>query len=67
MYSWEIEQLIRTKNFLLDVKECMEVTDPNKNPQVSHVKYNSSDNSMELDTTDNYHFKFKIKTKGTKK
>ena len=62
MYSWEIEKLIREKEFLLDIKDCLEVTDPTKNPQVSHVKYDSSDDSIELDTSDNYHFKFKIKT-----
>lgn len=67
MYSWEIEQLIRAKNFLLDLQECSDVIDPEKSPQVCHVKYESYDNSMEVDTKDNYHFKFKIKIKDTKK
>lgn len=61
MYSHEIDQLLRLRNYLLTSKEYLEVVDPSKNSQISFVKYNSQNDNFEVNTTDNYNFKFKVK------
>lgn len=57
MYSYEIENLIRLKNELLDLKDYDKII--LTSPQVKQVKYN--DDMFYIATTDNYNFKFKIK------
>lgn len=60
MYSHEIKQLLEFKNNLLELKEYIEVI--KTSPQIDHIKY--EDNHFHFDTTDNFHFKFKIKEIG---
>ena len=57
MYSWEIEQLIELKNHLLDIYDYCEII--KTSPQIDHVLYKNQ--NFHLFTTDDYHFKFKIK------
>lgn len=57
MYSHEIQQLLEIKNNLLELKEYIEVI--RTSPQIDHIKY--EDNHFQIDTTDKFHFKFKIK------
>lgn len=55
MYSKEIEELLKLKNNLINVKKYIEICD---SPQVDHVKY---DNGLfYLWTNDNYKFVLKI-------
>lgn len=63
MYSHEIDQLLKLRNFLLSREEYLEVVNPKKNPQINFAKYDSQNDSLEVNTTDNYHFKFKVKKK----
>lgn len=57
MYSHEIEQLLEIKNNLLDIKDYIEII--KTSPQVDHILYKNQ--NFHLFTTDDYHFKFKIK------
>ena len=60
MYSHEIEQLLEIKNYLISSKEYMKVSDIKENPQINHIKYEPYDDTFQIDTKDNYHFKFKV-------
>lgn len=57
MYSWEIEQLIELKNYVITIQDYCEIV--KTSPQIDHVLY--KDEYFNLFTTDNYHFKLKIK------
>ena len=57
MYSHEIQQLLELKNYVLELKEYIEVI--RTSPQIDHIKY--EDNHFLFDTTDKFHLKFKIK------
>lgn len=57
MYSHEIEELLKLKQNLIDIYEYCEII--KTSPQIDHVLY--QDEHFNLFTTDNYHFKFKIK------
>jgi hypothetical protein len=56
MYSYEIEQLLRTKNYLISVKEYIQII---KSPQVDHIVYKNQ--QFYIWTTDHYQFVLKIK------
>lgn len=57
MYSHEIEELIELKNNLLEIKDYVKII--KTSPQIDHVQYKKD--HFELNTTDGYNFKFKIK------
>lgn len=57
MYSYQIEELIKFKNNLLDIKDYIEIV--RTSPQIDHIIY--KDNNFEMYTNDFYKFKFKIK------
>lgn len=59
MYSWEIEQLLKLKNYLLECEEYNHLV--TTSPQINKVKYEHNDFTVE--TNDDYKFKFKIKTR----
>lgn len=61
MYSWEIENLLKLRNYLVSREEYIKVTNSKENPQVNHVKYDCNNDVFQIDTTDSYHFKVKIK------
>lgn len=59
MYSYEIEKLLKLRNYLVSVQEYLEIT---KSPQIDHIKYEND--MFFLWSTDGYTFKFKIKKEG---
>ena len=59
MYSWEIQQLMELRNYLLSVKEYIDIC--NTSPQIARVSYNPFDNDFSIYTKDNYNWKFKVK------
>lgn len=61
MYSHEIENLLKLRNYLVSSEEYLKISDIKQNPQINHVKYEHNDDSFQIDTKDNYHFKIKIK------
>ena len=56
MYSKEIEQLLRAKNYLISVKEYIQII---KSSQVDHVIYKNQ--QFYIYTTDGYQFKLQVK------
>lgn len=61
MYSYEIQQLLQLKNYLLSNKEYIDMI--NTSPQINHVRYNPYENEFETWTDDNYYFKYKVYVK----
>ena len=57
MYSYEIEQLLKLRNYLVSIEEYNNIV--SNSPQIDHVKY--EDNVFKIWTTDNYVFEFRIK------
>jgi hypothetical protein len=59
MYSHEVEQLLKIRNYLIAYKEFIQIT--KSSPQINHIKYNPFEDNIEMWTTDNYKFVLKIK------
>ena len=59
MYSHEVEQLLKIRNYLITYKEFIQIT--KSSPQINHIKYNPFEDNIEMWTTDNYYFTLKIK------
>lgn len=57
MYSKEIQELIEIKNYIISLNDYINIIQTS--PQIDHVLY--KDEYFNLFTTDNYHFKLKIK------
>lgn len=60
MYSWEIDNYIKSKNYTLTSKEYSSITDIKNNPQVIHQKYNPCDKNFYIETNDNYNWTITI-------
>lgn len=58
MYSWEIEELMKYRNYLIEVKEYIEIC--NYSPQIREIKYDSFNNQFMIETYDNYKVYFKV-------
>ena len=56
MYSYEIENLLKLKNYLVSVQEYINIT---KSPQIDHIKYEND--AFNIWTNDNYNFTLKIR------
>lgn len=56
MYSYEIENLLKLKNYLVSVQEYLEIV---KNPQIDHIKYEND--MFYMWTNDDYKFTLKIR------
>lgn len=56
MYSYEIENLLKLKNYLVSVHEYLEIV---KSPQIDHIKYEND--AFNIWTNDNYNFILKIR------
>lgn len=59
MNSNEIEELLKLKNDILEVKDYIDII--TTSPQIIRINYNHDENSFDLLTSDNYKFKIKIK------
>lgn len=62
MYSWEIQNKLQKKNYILTGEEYIDIC--KNSSQISHVKYSGFDDTYEIWTTDNYYWKFRLTTKG---
>ena len=59
MYSYEIEQLLKLRNYLVSIQEYNKICN---SPQIYHIKY---DNGLfYIWTNDNYKFVLKIRKEG---
>lgn len=59
MYSWEIDQMLRDNNFVINKDQYAELC-PQKNPQTSRLTYDTSSNIFHLYTYDGYNWEFKV-------
>ena len=57
LYSYEIEELLELRDYLLTIKEYVNIIQTS--PQIDHVQYKKD--HFELFTNDGYKFNFKIK------
>lgn len=58
MYSWEIQQLLQIRNYLISNKEYFYILDTS--PQIRGIEYKPYENNFYMWTDDNYNFKFKV-------
>ncbi len=61
MYSSEIEQFLKERNYMVTPEECNILMDVNINTQISHMKYFCANNEYHIDTDDGYNFVFRVK------
>lgn len=61
MYSHEIEQLLKIRNYLIDSEEYLNIM--TTSPQIDHVKYSPYTDDFETWTNDNYYWKYKVYVK----
>lgn len=63
MYSWEIDRLLKIKNYLISTEDYFKITNTRENPQIKQIEYNPEYDFFRISTNDNYNFKFKVKKK----
>lgn len=61
MYSHEIENLLKIRNYLLSSKEYINMC--NSSNQIKSITYKPFEDTFYVATNDNYNFKFKVKKK----
>ena len=61
MYSWEIEEYLKERNYYLTSDEIIYVTNMELHPQLTRISYNNEFDFYEMWTSDNYYFKFGCK------
>ena len=64
MYSYEIDQTIKSQNYNIDSETYMDIC--NTSQQISRVKYDPYDNKYEIWTNDNYYWKINVYRKEQK-
>lgn len=58
MYSIEIEQFLKDRNYILTPQECNTIMDVNTNTQITNMKFFCDNNEYHISTDDGYYFKF---------
>lgn len=61
MYSTEIEQFLKERNYILTPDECNLLMDVNTNTQITNMKYFCANNEYHISTDDNHYFVFRVK------
>lgn len=61
MYSYEIENLLKIRNYLLTSEEYIKMCNSSK--QIKSITYKPFEDTFYIATEDNYNFKFKVKKK----
>ena len=59
MYSYEIQQLMELKNYLLRVEEYLYVLETS--PQIERCTYNAYNDNYYMKTTDDYQWNFRVR------
>lgn len=59
MYSYEIDQILKTNNYDIDSKIYLHICQ--SSPQITHVKYEPFDNDFNIWTNDNYYWTFRVR------
>lgn len=61
MYSWEIDNYLRTRDWEVTRYEYLYITDILSNPQIRKIKYDAFNDSFYMETSDGYNWIFRIK------
>ena len=61
MYSSEIENFLKERNYVVTPEECNILMDVNVNTQIAHMKYLCANNEYHIITDDGYSFIFTVK------
>lgn len=64
MYSWEIDQLMKLRNYLIESEEYYKILITS--PQINHVKHTPENGNFLIETDDNYKVNFKVYRKEKK-
>lgn len=59
MYSHEIERLLKIRNYVISTSEYFEIL--STSPQITNVKYDTGNDTIQIKTDDKYDFKIKVK------
>lgn len=59
MYSWEIDNLIKIRNYLLEIADYDKIC--KTSPQIDFIQYKPYSDDFYIHTNDNYCFNFKVK------
>lgn len=62
MYTYEIDNLMKIKNYLISAREYLQIC--NTSPQIREVKYDPYQNNFMIETDENYKVYFKVKKEG---
>lgn len=62
MYSYEIDQTIKYRDYNIDSKTYLHICQ--SSPQISRVKYEPFDDNFNIWTDDNYHWTFRVRLRG---
>ena len=60
MYSWEIDEELRKRNYILTPKEYLEIIDFDLSPQICRIVYDIYTHTVHISTTDNYNWTFRL-------
>ena len=61
MYSYEIDNYLKERNYYLNSEEIIFITDITVNTQICRISYNQEFNFSQIWTKDGYYFKFGCK------
>lgn len=61
MYSYEIEEYLRERNYYLTPEETLEIINVSINTQIFYISYNAEYSFYEIRTRDGYVFRFGCK------
>ena len=61
MYSGEMEQFIRNRNYVLNAEECGKIINIVENPQIKSMKYFCEGNKYVVITEDGYTLEFSVR------
>ena len=64
MYSWEIQNLMNYRNYLLYVKEYLEILDTSS--QIDRCTYNCFSDDYYIRTNDSYEWNFRLRKEDKK-
>ena len=64
IYSWELENYLKIREYMLSKDEYFFVTDTTKQSQINHIKYEPYENLFKICTEDGYSWEVTINNNG---
>lgn len=58
MYSWEIQELMQLREYILEAQEYLRIL--NTSPQIYNVSYDAYNDLFHIGTDDNYDWNFRV-------